>query len=85
MEKSNLYFLYDGRMIGQDEYKKTILEIMNESDKDSNTLVILAYIKDNQENYLKSEDITILLIKTTKEVITLKGKRNETFKEIFEK
>lgn len=85
IEKSNLYFLYDGRMIGQDEYEKTLIQIANKTDQSSNTLVILAYKKDDQENIHKSEDITILLIKVTKEVVNIKGKRRETFKEIFER
>ena len=87
-EKSKLYFLYNGGIIGEDKYDKTLIQLMNKTDQSSNTLVILAYKKDdreNQENIPKSEDITILLIKVTKEVVTIRGKRRETFKEIFER
>ena len=58
---------------------------MNKDDQDSNTLVILAYQYTEQENVPKSENITIFLIKVTKEVLTLKGKRTEAFKDIFER
>ena len=58
---------------------------MNIDAQDSNTLVILAYKIIDQENVPKSEYITILLIKVSKEVVTLKGKRTETFKDIFER
>ena len=87
IDKSNLYFLYNGLLIGKEQYKKKLINIMNKDDQDSNTLVILAYQHTEQENenVPKSENITIFLIKVTKEVLTLKGKRTETFKDIFER
>ena len=85
IEKSNLYFLYNGLLLKKEEYKERLIKIMNKDDQNRNTLVLLAYKTIGQENVPKSEDITILLIKVTKEVVTLKGKRKETFKDIFER
>jgi hypothetical protein len=85
VENSKLYFLYNGLMLKKEEYKKKLIEIMNIDDQDSNTLVILAYKIIDQGNVHKSEDITIWLIKVSKEVVPLKGKRTETFKDIFER
>ena len=85
IEKSSLYLLYSGNVLQPHEYKKTFYEIMNNIDKKSKCMVILAYRKDNISEFIpKSDTINIFLIQDSK-VLRLKGTRKETFKEIFEK
>ena len=85
IDKSSLYLLYSGNLLQPHEYKKTFYEIMNNTDKKSNCLVILAYRNDIISEFIpESDTINIFLIQDSK-VLRLQGTKKETFKEIFEK
>jgi len=67
IDKSSLYLLYSGNLLQPHEYKKTFYEIMNNTDKKSNCLVILAYRNDIISEFIpESDTINIFLIQDSK-------------------
>ena len=80
-EFSHLAFLYSGKMLGKDDYKKKITDIISRVDRDNRKMNMIV---NNFNTYTISNDfININLILDSQNPIILKGKKTETIKAIL--
>ena len=77
LQLNSLYFLYDGKIVTDDDYKKPIKEIISKIDQQRKIMYILSYQKDvqdySEEPY--NDDINLMLMLDSKEEIKIKGKK----------
>jgi len=87
IEKSSLFFLYNGNLLKSDNFNETILSLMNSYDKQIKEINILVYRKEDEleVDIIPSDDINIMLIIDSQNVSKLQGKMNETLKTIIER
>ena len=87
IEKTSLFFLYDGRILNSGNFDEKISSIINSNDKKIKKINMLAYRKEHEleKDILQSKNINILLIIDSHDVKKAQGKMSETLKEIIQK
>lgn len=83
IEKSSLFFLYNGNSLNFDNFNEKILSIINSYDKQLKEINILVYRI--EVDIIQLEDINIILIIDSQNVFKLQGKKDETLKTIIER
>ena len=85
INSNNFFIIYKGKYLPVNDYDKKFIEIMDNQDKTSKQLAILAYKKNITPSNKKilSNDINIILIKESETSIKLKGKKGQPLKNII--
>ncbi len=77
LQLTSVYFLYYGKIVTDDDYKKPIKEIISKIDQQRKIMDILSYQNDvqdySEEPY--NDDINLMLMLDSKEEIKIKGKK----------
>ena len=78
ISKPSFIILYNGQAILEEDIKKSISEIMNETDKREKSMTIVLYTPNQWGIVINdSNNININLIIDSKDVLTLQGKKSE--------
>ena len=78
LELDSIYFLYDGKIVTDDDYKRLIKEIISIIDQQRKIMNILSYQKEVQDYSVEpyNDDINLMLMLDSKEEMKIKGKKN---------
>ena len=82
LQLNSIYFLYDGKNVTDDDYKKPIKEIMHKVDQKRKEMTILSYPLDDSNNPSQpnnDDEINLMLVvdSENEKVIKIKGKKSQ--------
>ena len=79
LQLNSLYFLYGGKLVTDDDYKKPIKEIMNKLDQERKEITILSYLLNDSNNPSQpdNDEINIMLVVDSEKTIKIKGKKSQ--------
>ena len=83
LQLTSVYFLYYGKIVTDDDYKKPIKEIISSIDKENNIMTMLCNLKDDYKNPSQpnNNDINFMVIVNSEEEIKIKGKKSQSIYE----
>ena len=89
VEYSSLFVLYSGKILNDNDLKKTFFQVMNSHDKKEKSMNMLVYRKISNDTVIseqrENDIINIILIIDSKNILVLKGKKENSLKDIINK